>query len=504
MVLDRTSFVPEEFAQLRALLQQAGYTPAGLVERTGSAIMDERVANETTDLTTTDALDVLLRLFWNGETLPAAVVRGIVPAELNSLLERLGLCEHDAGSGTICAPLALYPVRSIYIVSDQRAAVVGKDAQADAVYPALTGSTVEFLGMLSTTPCDSLLDLGSGTGVAALLGAQQYARHAWAIDIAERSTRMAAYNARLNGIDNVTVLRGDLYEPVAGLTFDRIVAHPPFMPRLQTELIFGDGGADGEEITCRIVAGLVDHLRPGGRFTCRCMASDRKDAPLEQRLRTLLGDAASEFDIALMVGTTMPASRCFGQLLERGDMTPAAYQQLMQLLTERGVENVVLGTVAIERHEQERAAVTVRRQLAPHTAAQPQIIDWLLQWERTATESEFGARLLDSRPVVSEHAEIRLAHRMANGTLRAHACHVVTHHPFEFTLDSSPGLALLLGRCDGTRTCAELLDEMKQAGALPDELPVADFLRLLRLLIGGYVLVLPEYSLHVGPATAQP
>ena len=46
----------------------------------------------------------------------------------------------------------------------------------------------------------------------------------------------------------MTVVEGDMYAPVEGLTFDRIVTHPPYIPAKQTGLIFRDGGEDGEQI----------------------------------------------------------------------------------------------------------------------------------------------------------------------------------------------------------------------------------------------------------------
>src|ERR1035437_2091384 len=84
---------------------------------------------------------------------------------------------------------------------------------ADAVYPAGIENTVAFMATLPETPCEALLDIGTGTGIAALDGAR-LARHAWGTDIAARSVQFAEFNRRLNGIENACVLMGDLYAPV--------------------------------------------------------------------------------------------------------------------------------------------------------------------------------------------------------------------------------------------------------------------------------------------------
>lgn len=491
----------EQCARLRELLIALGYTPASLAERTGSSIMDDRpdARDPRGDGDPRDGLDVVIRLFWLSEAVPRSAMFQLLPADAWELLEGIGLVQHDPESDMCSAWFALYPVGSLFIVSDQLQSVLQDNAPADVVYPALTGSTVEFLSALPSTPCASLLDLGCGTGIAALAAAAGCAGHAWAVDIAARSTRFTEFNALLNGIANVTVLQGDVYGPVAGQTFDRIVAHPPFMPKLQATLIFADGGEDGEQITRRVVAGLGDHLRPGGRLYCRCLATDRKDAPLEQRVREMLGAAAPHFDVLVLARKTMPATQFFCQLLARGEVSAEAYAKQMGVYADLGVENLVLCTVVIERHAEPRQPLDIRRELAPRVEPQPELADWLFRWERAAGDPGAAAKMLPATPVASKHAEIRLAHHMDRGELRAHGCTVTTRFPFSFTFESSPGLALLLGRCDGTRTVAALLDELKQIGALPLDTEVENFLHLVRRLVGGGALEIPEHQLPQPP-----
>ena len=47
-----------------------------------------------------------------------------------------------------------------------------------------------------------------------------------------------------------------MYEPVAGLEFDRIVTHPPYVPVSKPTHVFRDGGDDGELILRRAIEGL--------------------------------------------------------------------------------------------------------------------------------------------------------------------------------------------------------------------------------------------------------
>ncbi len=495
----------EDFARLRTRLLDLGFTTAAVRERTGVSTMQELRRPPAPEVR--DPLDVLLGLFVYGQPVARAAVLHHLEPDTVALLEGFGLLQHsESEPDTSHAPLALYPVYGLYIVSDQYRTVagVGSATPVDAVYPALASTTLKFLAALPTSPCDSLLDIGAGTGIAALLAASGHARHAWAADVTARATEVAVFNARLNGIENVTVVQGDLFEPVAGLTFDRIVSHPPYMPAGESPVIFRDGGEDGEQLIRRIVAGLPAHLRPGGRFYCRCIATDRKGQPLEQRLREMLGDRASDFDVLVITKTRLPPTEFFCQMLAGGGMTARDFERQVRVFGGLGVESVVGGFVIIERHATPASPVTARRSVAGDQSPPANVVDWLLGWERAAIDSEIASKLLGARPTVAPAAEIRiLFHHKGSEGLGAAQCIASTDYPFAFTLEAPPGVALLLGRCDGSRTAHELYNEMKEAGAVPADAPIEQFLQLVRILVGGGVLETEEFRLPVHEAVSS-
>ena len=63
------------------------------------------------------------------------------------------------------------------------------------------------------------LDLGTGCGIQALLAAK-HAEHVVATDVNPRALSFAAFNARLNGVENIEFRLGNSFEPVAGERFD--------------------------------------------------------------------------------------------------------------------------------------------------------------------------------------------------------------------------------------------------------------------------------------------
>ena len=84
----------------------------------------------------------------------------------------------------------------------------------------------------------SLLDLCTGSGCLALALAREFPDFkVYGTDISEIAIKYAEENARLNCINNVTFLRGNLFEPIEKLptsylpfpTFDLIISNPPYI-----------------------------------------------------------------------------------------------------------------------------------------------------------------------------------------------------------------------------------------------------------------------------------
>src|SRR5205807_2146263 len=117
---------------------------------------------------------------------------------------------------------------------------------------------------------------------------------------------------------NVTMVEGDLYDAVRDLTFDRIVTHPPYVPAPRTELIFRDGGDDGEQILRRIIEGLPRHLRVGGRFYTLVLGADLEDENFEDRIRKWLGPSQAEFDLVMVSHSLRPPSGFVANSLNSG------------------------------------------------------------------------------------------------------------------------------------------------------------------------------------------
>jgi release factor glutamine methyltransferase len=78
-------------------------------------------------------------------------------------------------------------------------------------------------------PGSHVLDMGTGSGVVSVVTAA-WASRVVAIDINPEAVQCAKTNAARNNLEGkVDVRHGDLFEPVGGETFDRIIFNPPFL-----------------------------------------------------------------------------------------------------------------------------------------------------------------------------------------------------------------------------------------------------------------------------------
>ncbi len=477
-----------QFARVRDLLRGAAFYELKICERLKLSQFD-RVLGLTREKAalpeTRDCLNLLIRLFLLRESLSLEEIRPLLPTETLEAMQALGLVASDpADQDKLESPVALYPVGNLFIVSDRWFPPVGKPTTPpqDFVFPAITANTSQFLAGLPDSPCERLVDLGSGTGVGALAAAR-YAKCAWAIDITERSTQMAEFNRRLNGLDNVTTLCGDLYEPVGKLKFDRIVAHPPYMPAPRTAQIFYDGGTDGEQLTRRIVQGLPQYLLPGGRLYCLTMGSDREAQPFERRIRAWLGEQEQQFDIGLIVRRLYKPGELAIRWAVKTSSGPEGAGELTKALADLGVETMVYGWVIIQRKTSEGPAFTVRRDAGEPCGRDE--IAWLLNWETAARRPGALELLAEARLIANPAVECCTVHKLKEGELVAEPLNLHTGYPFDVDCKAQPWVPYLLAQCNGKSTARELHALCLRNEWIHAETPLEEFLKLLVVLISG-------------------
>lgn len=125
-----------------------------------------------------------------------------------------------------------------------------------------------------------VLDLCTGSGCLAILASHVFPNAAVdAVDISDQALQVAEINVAKHGLkDRVTLLQGDLFEPVGKAIYDIILANPPYvaaksLAKLPAEFSHEPrlalaGGTDGLDVVRRILAEAGTHLNPEGGLLC--------------------------------------------------------------------------------------------------------------------------------------------------------------------------------------------------------------------------------------------
>jgi SAM-dependent methyltransferase len=109
----------------------------------------------------------------------------------------------------------------------------------------------------------SALDVGTGSGIQALLAAKHCERVV-ATDVNERALAFAAFNARLNGVPGIELRHGDGFDRVRDERFDLVVSNPPYVISPGVEFLYRDNPLAGDELCRRIVQAVPGALADGG------------------------------------------------------------------------------------------------------------------------------------------------------------------------------------------------------------------------------------------------
>lgn len=485
---------PGSFTQLREFLQNIGFHKIDIEKTLRINAFGDPSMRVQMDLGALEgALRIMGELFFAGLGKEPADVTSMLGDDFTRLLESFGLLQR-LEDGRLASTVALYPSNDLLIVSDRWAEVNGDYPQfaPDVVYPAIQGTTRGFLAMVPASPCERFLEACAGTGIAAMLAAKNGTKHAWAADLAARSVYFAEFNRRLNGLDNVTCVQGDLYGPLKGGTkFDRIVAHPPYVPVLEPKYVFYDGGEDGEQIVRRLIQELPEVLDDKGLFLCVSLGTDRKDNPFEQRVRAWLGDKADEFDVAFFVRTEMePAVQALRDVV-RGRGSIEEVQKWREILAKLQISNFVFGATYIHRHAQRRKGYTIRRTMGEDSGLAD--VGRILDWER-AVASGAAVDLLRTTPLEA-NPTIRLeaTYMIENHAWAAGQQHLIVDKPFKMNLEAPNWTLRILELCDGTLTGPQILEKMQQEEIIGADTTFEHFCNvLISLVSGGYIALVEK------------
>jgi methylase of polypeptide subunit release factors len=398
----------------------------------------------------------LHQLFVEGATVESCELDEIEPG-LESSLRDEGLLEQVPAG--LRATVRISRWRGLLIAHDS---LPGDRIPSDIVLrPSPTTRTVAALTVRRS--CQRALDVGTGCGALALLAAA-HADEVVATDVNPRALWFTDLNARLNGVENVRCVEGDLFDPVSGGSFDLVMGNLPFVLSPDTEYLFRDGvrGERGD-ISERAVAAAADVLAPDGFATLlvNWVVADR-EAPAAAALSWVRASGCS----GLVLSHSLQSPRTYATKWAQGSADNV--EDWVAYLRARGAAAVANGAVVLHRSRQ-RKIRSAQMSVSPSAEGGRQV-------ERILTASALDdVAVRASRPkIVMPHTTTARIRHDATGR---------TRQPLEIRLDDTagvvgivqPAVAEVIARLDGEVSVGDALAAQRVAspGTVSPELEAA-------------------------------
>ncbi|BDI21957.1 methyltransferase [Herbiconiux sp. L3-i23] len=383
-----------------------------------------------------------------------------------------------------------------WIASDLGEIALGRELP-EAHVLGVGGASLTLAGLQLPRPARRVLDLGTGSGIQAL-HASRYADDVVATDISERAAGLARLTGGLNKVA-LDVRVGDLFAPVAGERFDRVISNPPFVitPRVGgiPAYEYRDGGMVGDGIVEAVIRGLPDVLEPGGiaqllgnwEYRGREQGLDRVrrfvdeaglDAWVIERERQ---DPAQYAETWIRDGGTRPGDPRYDGLLEAW----------LDDFEERGVTAVGFGYLLLRRPSDGHGVTLRRYEVLPDAlGANPTGLGAHLgasldghDWQAARDDGELRHARLQVAPDVTEQRHLW------PGDEHPAAMDLRQGGGFGRTMPLDTALAGFVGACDGELSVGQIVAALADLLEVDEAELAAELLPKVRRLLGDAMLL---------------
>ncbi|RMF90378.1 MAG: methyltransferase domain-containing protein [Nitrospinota bacterium] len=453
-----------EFALLRQALVNANYTQEALAETV--KLQDHRkrldLCMALRRTATPTPYHTLVRLFMLGQAVPpGAAQTALTPMPVEQLLSLGLLRQTETG---ICSEAMLLPFENLFIAHDFGPDILRRSLPANYVM-GVGAASITLADLTVRRRIDSALDLGTGSGIQALL-ASRHAARVVATDTNRRALNFAELNARLNGISRIEFREGSLYEPVQGEEFDLIVSNPPFVISPESRYLFRDSGLPGDTISEQTVRGAAQHLREGGYCTVLCNWYHQGREDWAERPRQWVANSGCDAWI-IRFGTEEPLLYAADWLRPTEARNPERYGRLLdtwlRYYAEMGIGAISSGAIVLRRRSGQvnwvRTDTVVAEQRAGSCSE---------QIERIFTIQDFLQELGEENDLLDQALQLVPQHQLIHelqaqgGGWSVTAAQIKQTQGFAFTGSVDRLVSTILAGCDGDHTLRELVADLAQ------------------------------------------
>lgn len=259
----------DDYRRLRDFLEAHAFTQNGVLEAMQISRLHELRADDLPILKRRTSalrpLDCMIRLFLMETRLDPAVFAAAIQPFDPATWAAAGLIR--TADGQVEAAVKLLPFQGLWVAFDRPQVIAGELGPHFVM--GIGASSLTLANLSIRRPLGSVLDLGTGCGIQALLAARHSDRVA-AVDCNPRALGYTEFNARLNALPQIETRLGNLFEPLMDDRFDLIVSNPPFVISPENHYTYRDSGLAGDAV-CRAIARQAPaHLNPGGTLQMLC------------------------------------------------------------------------------------------------------------------------------------------------------------------------------------------------------------------------------------------
>jgi SAM-dependent methyltransferase len=429
-------------------------------------------------------INALLRWFWVGIPQAASAVEDWIPSWLSTLLLECGLLDLD---GSQLIPKAMVvPAKGFLFVCDGKSRIDAGDSEL-VLWPNPTSMLLSLFTV--RRPSRATLDLGTGSGIQAIFAAS-HTQAVVATDLSPRAVSFAAFNARLNGAENVECLVGDALEPVARRKFDLIVSNPPFFITPSTRYLFCDNSLDLDHLCRRLAREAPSHLNEGGYFQMLCEWAEISGQPWRDRIGEWFTNTGC--DVCVMRTYVREPSAYARQYAESTlgptDSRAELYSAHMTYFRERKVTAVHGGMVSMRKRSSQNWIVTEDLRRIPKGPFGESILHRFAARDFLDSHAA-DHQLLATTLKLSPDARLEQILKQSESGWKSTSMNLKLVAGFEYSMTLQPLVAEFVGRCDGTRSVNDVVGEFAGKVNAPLERVQKECLAVLRKLIErGFVL----------------